>query len=147
MIAFAIIVAVVACLVAFNERNSAGGIQLAFRHHLMTELHDARVRVRQLEYSLDAVRAGALDIAGPEQRDGHLIVSAPGLMSLERSDNPATPAITSVALSIDTLPEPLRSEVRALEGDDTQREYLELIQRELANGADVDALYERLFAV
>ena len=140
-------IAVLALAVAALERTQGRATEYGFRHHLLSDVARQRVRIQQLELMLDEARSNALEISGPEQRDGHLLVSAPGLLSAERSDNPTTPAIHSVALSIDTLPEPLRSELRAIEGDDTQREYLELIQRELANGADVEALNERLFGV
>ena len=124
-------------------RRKLGDTELAFRHHLTTELEASRIRNAQLEHMLDSKRALELEIPDVATRDGHLMISAPALQAPGSATSTAAPK--PLPLSIDALPEPLRSELRAIEGDDVQREYLETIQQELANGADPLELHSRLF--
>lgn len=138
----AIVVAVLALAVAALERRGGRGVELAFRTHLREELLAAQIRNAQLEHMLDGKRSIDLELPSPQERDGHLMISAPALTAPGHATSTAAPR---GALSIDTLPEPLRSEIRALEGDDVQREYLETVQTELANGADPLELHSRLF--
>lgn len=131
----------IALLVAAIERRGGRAIERAFRAHLAAELDASRLRTAQVELMLDAVRSNALEILTPADRDSHLLVSAPSL----RAPGRAAAGPQSLELSVDALPEPLRSHVRAIEGDDVQLEYLETIQRGMAAGESADALTDRLF--
>jgi hypothetical protein len=142
ILAAAVVAVLFALLVAALERRGGRSIEREFRRHLTAELHGSRIRVAQLEHMIDSKRALELEIPDVAERDGHLLVSAPALTAPGTATSTAAPR---GALSIDTLPEPLRSEIRALEGDDVQREYLETVQNELANGADPIELHSRLF--
>ena len=140
-----LVTAVVALLVAALERREGRRTELAFRAHLAAELEGARIRVAQVEFMLDQARSGQLELDPPAARDGHLIVSAPAMRSAGSTPAAAAGVVGSTELSIDTLPEPLKSEIRAIEGDEVQREYLETAQRELAAGAPAAEIHARLF--
>lgn len=137
------LVAIAALLVAAIERRGGRGLEREFRGHLAGELAAQQLRTAQLELMLDSVRSNALEILTPTDRDNHLLVSAPSLRAPGRT--PAAGQAATIALTIDKLPEPLKAQVRAIEGEDAQLEYLETITRELDAGADADELADRLF--
>lgn len=142
ILAIAAAVALLGLLVGALERRSGRGTELAFRRHLVAELELARFRAAQVEIMLDEVRTGALELSPPAVRD-HMVISAPSMRPTPAGASSSSPL--DLELSIDALPEVLKTELRAIEGDDVQREYLETIVRELAAGADPQQLAARLF--
>jgi hypothetical protein len=146
ILVIAALAAALALLVAALERTQGRAVEREFRGYLQAQVEREAIRNAQLEHMLDQLRAGALEIDGPADRDAHLVISAPSLRAPGRASADVAPE-HSLELSIDALPEPLKSEVRAIDGEDLQREYVETIQRELAGGASASDLHARLFEV